>query len=426
MTVSSFYSAILLLAINIGLLWLLMAAPVGTRTVRIRRSFRQTPAALWRAIDPAGSSADWHHGVISSQPIPDRPGVVEQIYRHIDRKGQPVRRLLAVQPTDVVDGDTDMHGYTAQIVDDSTLDSRFWRHFHERRQVVATAEGALLTVEQTDTYRGLAFLIFRYFALRREMRALDGWLATGQSKPNGIFEHPLVQTLLAVFSTFLLWPFFGLHPAGLMISTFLTMVIVLHELGHMAAYRTFGHRKVRMIFIPLLGGLAIGGRPYNSLFEVATCALMGPGMSAFFVPILIAAVEATNADWLPAQLRGPLLVFLLILGAFNLLNLLPMYRFDGGQVLRQIFVRRSSLVAGSFGITLVILGVGWSIGLSLTALLAALAVFTLLSLIGFGSVKPKEELEKMSAAERMLVSFGLYAAVSMHGYAIIYSADALF
>jgi Zn-dependent protease len=194
----------------------------------------------------------------------------------------------------------------------------------------------------------------------------------------------------------------------------------------MAAYRTFGHRKVRMIFIPLLGGLAIGGRPYNSLFEVATCALMGPGMSAFFVPILIAAVEATNADWLPAQLRGPLLVFLLILGAFNLLNLLPMYRFDGGQVLRQIFVRRSSLVAGSFGITLVILGVGWSIGLSLTALLAALAVFTLLSLIGFGSVKPKEELEKMSAAERMLVSFGLYAAVSMHGYAIIYSADALF
>jgi hypothetical protein len=35
-----------------------------------------------------------------------------------------------------------------------------------------------------------------------------------------------------------------------MISTFLTMVIALHELGHMAAYRMFGHTSVRMIFIP--------------------------------------------------------------------------------------------------------------------------------------------------------------------------------
>jgi Zn-dependent protease len=424
--VSSLYSAILLLAINIGFLWLLMAAPIGTRTLRIRRTFRQPPAALWNAIDPGGISANWHHEVISSRPVPERPGIVEQTYRHVDRKGRPVRRLLAIQPTDTIAGVTDMHGYTARIVDDSTLDSRFWRHFHEQRQVAATPGGALLTVEQTDNYRGLAFLIFRYFALRREMRALEGWMTTGKSTPNGHFEHPLVQTLLAVVSTLLLWPFFGLNPAGLMISTFLTMVIVLHELGHMAAYRTFGHKTVRMIFIPLLGGIAIGGRPYNSLFEVATCALMGPGMSAFLVPILIAAAEASKDGWLPEQMRGPLLVFLLILGAFNLLNLLPMYRFDGGQVLRQIFVRRFSLIGGSFGITLVILAIGWSIGLNAATLLAALAVFTLLSLIGFASVKPKDELEKMSAAERMLVSFGLYAAVAIHGYAVYHAAGILF
>ena len=217
LSLSSPYSAILLLAINIGLLWLLMAAPVGTRTVRIRRSFRQTPSSLWRAIDPAGSTADWHHGVLSSRPMPERPGIVEQTYRNLDRKGQPIRRLLAVQPTDIVAGDDEMHGYTAQIVDDSTLDSRFWRHFHERRQVTASPQGATLTVEQTDTYRGLAFLIFRYVALRREMHALEGWMNTGQSKPNGMFEHPLVQTLLAIVSTLLLWPFFGLHLAGLMI-----------------------------------------------------------------------------------------------------------------------------------------------------------------------------------------------------------------
>ncbi len=31
------------------------------------------------------------------------------------------------------------------------------------------------------------------------------------------------------------------------------------------------------------------------------------------------------------------LLFLLVGGAFNMLNLLPMSRFDGGQVIRQIF-----------------------------------------------------------------------------------------
>ncbi len=420
---SSLYSAILLLAINLGVLWLLMAAPVGTRTIRMRRSFRQPADALWQAVNPAGASADWHHAVISSRAIPDRPGIVEQTYRHLDRQGQPIRRLFDVKMTEPM---PDMLGYTATVVDDSTLDNRFWRHFHERRQVVTDASGTTLIVEQTDTYRGFAFLIFRYFTLRRELRALEGWMKTGQSTPNGIFEHPLVQTFLAVLSTLILWPFFGLDAAGLMISTFLTVVIVLHELGHMAAYRTFGHSKVRMIFVPLLGGIAIGGRPYNSLFEVATCALMGSGMSAFLVPILIAGIRANEAGWLPAEWHGPMLVFLLILGAFNLLNLLPMYRFDGGQVLRQIFTGKFSLVFASFAITLAILAVGWSIGLTASTLLAALAVFTLLSLIGFGSVKPKHELEKMSGGERLLVSFGLYAAVAMHAYAIRFAADILF
>lgn len=421
---STVHSAVLLLTINIGLLWLLMAAPLGMRTIRLRRHFRTGSDTLWRAIDPAGEMADWHHQVISSRELEDRPGIVEQIYRHSDRRGQPIRRLLSIGPVDGAHPHD--HAYSARIVDDSALDSRFWRDFRERRDVIATPDGAMLVIEQTDRYRGLAFLLFRYFILRREMRALAGWVATGRSKPNGYFEHPLVQAVLAIASTLMLWPFFGLNAVGLMISTFLTMVIVLHELGHMAAYRAFGHAKVRMIFVPLLGGIAIGGRPYNSVFEVATCALMGPGMSAFLVPILIAGREASVLGLLPHELAGPLLVFLLILGGFNLLNLLPMYRFDGGQVLRQVFLTKKSLLGASFAVTLAILCVGWLIGAPNNALLAGLAVFTLLSLIGSGSVKPKEKLEPMGSAERMLVGFGLYSAVAMHSYAIIYAAAALF
>lgn len=417
-------SSLVLLSINLGLLWLLMAAPVGTRTIRISRTLNAAPDKIWNAVYPKGGSADWHHATLSSNAVPSHPNRVRQSLDHLDRTGKPIVRTFEIERASEDAGGP--YEFDARIVEDSALDVSFWKNYRERRQVSASAGGARLVVEQTDHYRGIAFMLFRYFALRREIKALEGWIETGQSKSNGIFEHPAVQVALAILSTLMLWPFFGLNRNGLLLSSLLTVVIVLHELGHMAAYRAFGHKTVRMIFVPLLGGIAIGGRPYNTLFEIATCALMGAGMSAFLVPVTIALHDAVSGNDMHFALAQPLLVFLLILGAFNLLNLLPMSRFDGGQVLRQIFRSRMTLVAGSFGITLVILWVGWRIGLPATALAAGLAVFILMSLIGFGSVKPRHAFEEMSPGERLMAGFGLFAAVSIHSYAIIYACDRLF
>jgi Zn-dependent protease len=417
-------SAILLLAINLGLLALLMRLPLGIRTLRLSRTFRCSPETLLSAMHPAGSSGNWHHSVITSLPLASRDGIVEQTYTHFDKNGAPLRRLLALAPLSTVTGTA--HGFQSTVIDDSALDPSFWKDFRERRIVRPTPGGAALEIDQTDRYRGLAFLLYRYVALRREMRALEGWLKTGQSRPQGRFEHPLVQFGLAILSTLLLWPFLGLTIQGLMISAVLTLVIALHELGHMAAYRMFGHASVRMIFVPLLGGLAIGGRPYRSLFEVATCALMGAGMSAFLVPIIVVAHQLAENGMLPAASGAPLLVFLLILGAFNLLNLLPMHRFDGGQVLRQIFRTRRSQIAASFLVTLCILLVGFEIGISANMLMVGLLVFTIVSLIGARSVRPRQKLDEMTDPERMLVGFGLYSAIVMHGYAIIFAVGSLF
>ncbi|WP_426230086.1 hypothetical protein [Pararhizobium sp. DWP3-4] len=411
--------AIALLVINVGLLWLLLAVPLGLRTVRVHGSFREGRAKVWSAIFPLGTSADWHHSVLTSHRVPDAPNRVQQTYTHLDRHGEPIVRLIEVTGT-VPDTE-----YEAHVLDDSALDAVFWKDFRERRRLVEDGDRVHLTIEQTDRYRGLAFLIFRFFSLRRELKALQQWLETGQSKPTRVaFEHPLVQCGLAVLSTLLLWPFFGLTRTGLLLSALLTLVIVLHELGHMAAYRAFGHKTVRMIFVPLLGGVAIGGRPYNSLFEVATCALMGAGMSAFLIPIAVVLHKAAGNDVFPSGTE--VLIFLLILGSFNLLNLLPMNRFDGGQVLRQIFRSRASRMAGSFLITLIIAGVGWRIGLSTPALLAGLAVFALLSMMGSGGVKPRHRLDEMTGGERILSGLGLYSAVALHGYAIVYATDRLF
>ena len=127
----------------------------------------------------------------------------------------------------------------------------------------------------------------------------------------------------------------------------LTTVVALHELGHMAAFRVMGHRKVRMIFIPLLGGIAIGGRPYDSRFEVAFVALMGAGFSAFLVPIAIAAsIYAGGAGRRAAA--GVLATLAGFAALFNIANLVPVWKFDGGQVLRQICPGPSTLGAVVF------------------------------------------------------------------------------
>lgn len=414
--------AILLATLNLLAVWLLMAAPVGVRTVSARATLTADAERVWQAISPHGGSAAWHHATLSSMPVPGAQNLVEQSLTALDRHGAPVRRVFEVKDKST---DGSRRALNIRVVEDSTLDVAFWTNFHERITLDDSGDAVTLTVARTDRYRGLALLLLRHFALRRELKALKQWLATGVSSPEQFgFEHPAFQAVLAVLSTLILWPFFGLSKTGLLLSVLLTVVIVLHEFGHMLAYRAFGHSSTRMIFVPLLGGVAIGGRPYNSLFEVASCALMGAGMSAFLVPAVIAFHQSFGGEQ-TVFANAAVLFFLLILGAFNLLNLLPMNRFDGGQVLRQVFPGPVSLTAGSFLVTVIILTVGWRIGVPDFALVAALAVFTLLSLMGHRGIKPRHRLVEMSPAQRLMSGLGLYAALALHGYAVIYATDRL-
>jgi Zn-dependent protease len=412
--------ALILLLVNLGMIWLLMAAPVGIRTIRLRRRLPAPPERVWQAVHPLGRDALWYPALVDSAPS-EAGGQVVQRLAHADRKGQPVRRTLALSD---LPGPWE-RGYEARVVEDSTLDPSFWSNFRERRIVERSGEGTELVVEQTDRYRGLAFLVFRFFALRRELNALGGWLETGRVEQRGLFEQPGTQLLMAVLSTLALWPFLGFTAEGLTYSCILTVVIALHELGHLAAYRAFGHERVRMIFIPLLGGVAIGGRPYNSRFELAVCALMGAGMSAFLVPAAVALQAALQGSG-QTYLAGYGLVFLLVLSAFNLLNLLPMSRFDGGQVLRQVFPTPDGQLGGSFLVTAAILFTGWRIGIPAQALFGGLAVMALLSLSNRASVKLRDELIDMTGGERLFVGFGYYAAISIHAYGLILACDLLF
>ncbi|WP_245482365.1 site-2 protease family protein [Mesorhizobium sp. M4A.F.Ca.ET.050.02.1.1] len=335
------------------------------------------------------------------------------------RDGQPIERRVALE--NVVEASR----FSMRVLDDSSLDASFWANYRETIELAAEGGATRVSLSQTDRYRGVAFLIFRYFAMRRELGKLQRWARTGEYRKGGWFEHPLSQVGFAVLSAFILWPFFGLSLGGLALAAILTSVVALHELGHMAAFRLMGHSRARMIFIPLLGGIAIGGRPYDSRFEVAFVALMGAGFSAFLVPVLIAASGLARGEG-----HGAVAALLATLAGFsalfNIANLVPVWKFDGGQVLRQICPGPIALALASFLLLSALLALGWLAGFSPGFLLAAGVVFLILSLLTMGSaVKPRHELKPIRTLDRFAMAGALLAVFAIHGYGVLWASAQL-
>ena len=303
----------------------------------------------------------------------------------------------------------------------SSLAASFWADYREDNAIAESDGGSLVTLQRTDRYRGLAFLAFRFFAMRRELARLKQWAETGTFVRGGLFERPITQLGFAVMSALILWPFFGLSPGGLALAVLLTAVVALHELGHMAAFRVMGHRHVRMIFIPLLGGIAIGGRPYDSRFEVAFVALMGAGFSAFVIPIAIACSDLAGRAEHPLA-AGMFATLAGFAAFFNIANLVPVWKFDGGQVLRQVFQGQLPLALASFATLLAFLALGHLAGLSMQLLIAIGTVFAVLSLITTGSgVKPRHELKPLVGFERAALAAAFAACFAVHFYGVMWA-----
>jgi Zn-dependent protease len=407
-----------LIFINLALIWFLMAAPLGLRTVKNSRLYSATPSRLWAALYPLGNDALWDGSYLSVTPNGHEGAHLELDWD--GRDGKPIRRTVAF--SDVVENER----YTLHVVDDTSLDASFWRNHSEMLELSVEGNKTRVMISETDSYKGFAFLAFRYFKNRRQLANLDGWLRTGVFKSVGIYEKAPMQVAMALLSALIMWPFFGLTTLGLILSLTLTSVVALHEVGHMLAFRIMGHRSARMIFIPILGGIALGGRPYDRHFEVGFSALMGAGFSAL-------PVAACVALYSPLQELGYLHaasifgMFAVIGGVFNLANLVPIWKFDGGQVIRQLFDTLWAQGIASFILLAGFMAVCSVCGFSTEALVVIGAVFALLSVITTGSgVKPRHALHPMSASERTLIMAGLMATFTVHAFATIWGVQIYF
>ncbi len=411
------FVTVALVGLNIGLIFLLMAAPIGVRTVTLSRTISASRARLWSALWPLGSDAGWSTEFVRAETLDGEVHLVRLEMSWQGRDDKPIQRTVHLD--NVVEGER----FSLSIVEDSSLDASFWSHYGETTELADEGDKVRVTLSRTDRYRGAAFLIFRYFALRRQLGKLKHWAETGRYRPGGFFEHPASQVGFAVLSAFILWPLFGLNAGGFVLASVLTMVVALHELGHMAAFRMMGHRKVRMIFVPLLGGIAIGGRPYDSRFEVAFVALMGAGFSALLVPVFIASSNFALAEgW-----RASAAVLATLAGCaalFNIANLVPVWKFDGGQVLRQICPNPPVLALASFALLSSFLWLGYRAGFQPELLVVAGAIFAILSLITAGSgVKPRYDLKPIGVFDRFAIGAALLSVFAIHGYGLLWAAS---
>lgn len=147
--------------------------------------------------------------------------------------------------------------------------------------------------------------------------------------------------------------------------------VALHELGHVFAMRLCGYKNVRMLFVPLFGGLATGEPRELDATRNTIVALAGP-----VVGLLTAVAAGFAAVLLPAP--EVWLNYAMIALFLNGFNLLPLYPLDGGQVANETLFSRFPGVELVFRLA-AIAGLGW-LAYALEAwLLGVLPVYLLLT-----------------------------------------------
>lgn len=110
----------------------------------------------------------------------------------------------------------------------------------------------------------------------------------------------------------------------------LTTVVIIHELGHFFAMKIYKYQELGMFFIPLLGAYVSGKKQEVSQKQSAIILLAGP-IPGIFLGIILHILSMQLGIDLLEKIAW---IFILL----NVLNLLPVYPLDGGQLLHRLFL----------------------------------------------------------------------------------------
>jgi stage IV sporulation protein FB len=115
----------------------------------------------------------------------------------------------------------------------------------------------------------------------------------------------------------------------------ITAIVLLHEMGHFLAMKYYHYSDTSIFFIPLLGAFVSGSKREVSQRQNAVILLAGPlpgivfGIILFFIDQYYSGIFIGNIS---------LQYVVLLLVWLNVINLLPVYPLDGGQLLNRIYL----------------------------------------------------------------------------------------
>ena len=197
---------------------------------------------------------------------------------------------------------------------------------------------------------------------------------------------------------------------GWVIAFLLLAALLIHEFGHLLAFRLIGQPWGRMVFLPFLGAIALPRLSFTTQSQSVFAAIMGPAFS-IIVPLLAAIYLYL---W-PAAAGTDVAISVGLVGAaLNLFNLLPVEPLDGGVILRSVLVRlmgqgaRFGLVAAGVAIILA----GWYSQQVLLLIFGGLAV-----LANIRTRRIDLGLEPLSRLQVVISAFGFTSVVA--GYAVL-------
>ena len=120
---------------------------------------------------------------------------------------------------------------------------------------------------------------------------------------------------------------------GWIIAPLLVAALLIHEFGHLLAYRLIGQPWGRLVFLPFLGAIALPRMGFTTQGQLIFAAMMGPAFSVI-VPLVAALWVWVGGPW------PDIAVMMGIVGCgLNLFNLLPVEPLDGGIVLRSLLAK---------------------------------------------------------------------------------------
>ena len=244
---------------------------------------------IFKAIYPAGPS-----------------GVAQEAYWRIVERVPPARLVIA------------RHGIEAGRTNNELL-----------RIVIGAApekEGARLAMEYHWGPRPLlAQLLARLdlgTTLKRLKAEMEGGDGAAAASGGGAVAVALVTAAVSFAALVLLF--------GWLVAALVLIALVIHELGHLVAFRALGQPWGRIVFIPFVGAVAVPRQAFRTLGEYTFASLAGPGLSLVLVlPALLAGAPQGAAEAMAVRLA-------LVASLINLLNLLPVMPFDGGHVVKAI------------------------------------------------------------------------------------------